>query len=473
MAQARRKVQDDFTAAPAALTLVSSKNEVFELKATLDAVSRSQAVIEFSMDGIILKANDNFLKTVGYRLDEIVGRHHSMFVDAKEREGIEYREFWSKLNRGEFQSAEFHRIGKGGKDIYIQGSYNPIADENGKLVRVVKFATDVTESATARTNLGEAKLALEEKVASILETVQYATKGDLTHTVTVSGTDPVGQMGEGLNSFLQGLRVSISAIAVSADLMGNSSNELSTISGQMATHAEDTAAQANVVSTASDEVSKNVMVVAAGSEEMQASIREISKSANESAMVAKNAVRVAESTNLTISKLGESSIEIGKVVKVITSIAQQTNLLALNATIEAARAGDAGRGLAVVANEVKELAKETAKATEDIGQKIEAIQSDTKGAVRAIEEIGKIINQINDISNTIASAVEEQTATTNEIGRSVTEASRGVSAIATSIGGVAKAAKGTTTNAGETQAAAKSLHTLAGDLRELVLKFKV
>ncbi len=180
--------------------------------------------------------------------------------------------------------------------------------------------------------------------------------------------------------------------------LASSSEELTAVSQQMAGNAEETATQANVVSAASEQVSRNVSSVASASEEMQASIREIAKNANESARVAKNAVSVAHSTNETVKKLGESSQEIGNVIKVITSIAQQTNLLALNATIEAARAGEAGKGFAVVANEVKELAKQTAKATEDIGQKIEAIQGDTKGAVKAIEEIGTIINQINDIS---------------------------------------------------------------------------
>jgi methyl-accepting chemotaxis protein len=261
-------------------------------------------------------------------------------------------------------------------------------------------------------------------------------------------------------------------IEQNASALSSSAEELTAISQQMAGTAEETATQANVVSAASEEVSKNVSVVAAGSEEMQASIREISKSANEAARVARNAVSVADTTNATIAKLGDSSLEIGKVIKVITSIAQQTNLLALNATIEAARAGEAGKGFAVVANEVKELAKQTAKATEDIGQKIEAIQVDTKGAVTAIAEISAVINQINDISNNIASAVEEQTVTTNEIGRNVTEAAKGTGDIAKNISGVADAARETTQAAGDTQKAAQALTELAVQLQGLVAKSK-
>jgi methyl-accepting chemotaxis protein len=206
---------------------------------------------------------------------------------------------------------------------------------------------------------------------------------------------------------------------------------------------------------------------------MQASIREISKSANSAARVAKDAVAVANSTNQTIARLGDSSIEIGKVIKMITTIAQQTNLLALNATIEAARAGEAGKGFAVVAYEVKELAKQTAKATDDIGQQIDAIQVNAKGAVQAIGEVSSVINQINDISYSIASAVEEQTATTGEIGRNVTEAAKGTGDIAKNITGVATAARETTKGANETQKAALSLSTLASDMQTLVAKFKV
>ncbi|MDO8795182.1 MAG: methyl-accepting chemotaxis protein [Vicinamibacterales bacterium] len=264
----------------------------------------------------------------------------------------------------------------------------------------------------------------------------------------------------------------LSQVNDNALALGSASEELTAINQQLAGNSEETSTQANVVSAAAEEVSRNVQTVATGTEEMSASIKEIAKNANEAAKVAQSAVKVAETTNATVAKLGESSVEIGKVIKVITSIAQQTNLLALNATIEAARAGEAGKGFAVVANEVKELAKETAKATEDIGQKIDAIQTDTKGAVQAIAEISSVINQINDISNTIASAVEEQTATTNEIGRNVTEAAKGSSEIAQNISGVATAARSTSDGLTDAQKATVELSKMASELQKLVAQFK-
>jgi len=313
---------------------------------------------------------------------------------------------------------------------------------------------------------------LRVKVESILEVVNAASRGDLTREMTVKGADAVGQMSEGLSKFFANLRGSVANIAQTAQVLASSSQELTSVSQQMAANAEETATQANVASAAAEQVSKNVATVSTGTEEMGASIKEIAKSANEAAKVATSAVKVADKTNAIVAKLGESSAEIGNVIKVITSIAQQTNLLALNATIEAARAGEAGKGFAVVANEVKELAKQTAKATEDISRKIEAIQGDTKGAVEAIAQIGTIINQINDIQNTIASAVEEQTATTGEISRNVGEAAQGSSEIAQNITGVAQAARSTTEGASNTKTSADELSKIAMDLQKLVSQFK-
>ncbi|MCX6612119.1 MAG: PAS domain-containing methyl-accepting chemotaxis protein [Acidobacteria bacterium] len=423
------------------------------------AIGKSQAVIEFQMDGTILDANDNFLKTLGYRLDEIQGKHHSIFAEPSYASSPEYKEFWAKLNRGEYDAGEYRRIGKGGKAVWIQASYNPILDLNGKPFKVVKYATDVTQQISNR--------------VEIVRVMQAASSGDLTQEIRTSGNDHLALVGEQMRGFFSALRANLQRIGQAASTLSASSEELTAISQQMAGNAEETATQATVVSAASEQVSRNVSVVATGSSEMQASIREISKSANEAARVANNAVAVADNTNQTIIKLGDSSTEIGKVIKLITTIAQQTNLLALNATIEAARAGEAGKGFAVVANEVKELAKQTAKATEEIGKQIEDIQANAKGAVLAIQEVSTVINQINDISYNIASAVEEQTATTSEIGRNVGEAAKGTGEIAKNITGVANAARDTTQGANETQKAASALSSLASDLEGLVSKFQV
>jgi len=264
------------------------------------------------------------------------------------------------------------------------------------------------------------------------------------------------------------LRETLAAVTANAQTLSASSEELSATAQQMSSNSEETTTQSSVAASAAEQVSSNVATVATSAEEMSASAKEIAKNAAEAANVANEAVQVANDTSATVHKLGESSVEIGNVIKVITSIAQQTNLLALNATIEAARAGEAGKGFAVVANEVKELAKQTATATEDISQKIEAIQKDTSGAVDAIGRIGDIINRINDIQNTIASAVEEQTATTNEIARNANEAATGSTEIARNISAVSQAARNTSEGATNSLQAAQELARLAADLKQIV-----
>ena len=502
------------------------------------AVSKAQAVIEFNLDGTIITANENFLTVLGYQLDEIKGRHHSMFVEPSFRESADYKRFWRDLNDGKFQAAEYKRIGKGGKEVWIQASYNPIFDLNGRPFKVVKYATDVTATKLKTADhegqlaaIGKSQGVIEYKLDSTiitandillktfgfrLEEIQGKPHSILVDAATRESAEYKQfwqDLREGQYKRVESKRVdhagkeiwieanynpildlngrpfkivnfctditekkraeisqkrTLEIVTQNAQALGSASEELSATSTQMVGNAEETSTQANVVSAAAEQVSKNVQTVATGTEEMSASIKEIAKNAQDAAKVATTAVKAAETTNATITKLGESSAEIGKVIKVITSIAQQTNLLALNATIEAARAGEAGKGFAVVANEVKELAKETAKATEDISQKIEAIQGDTKSAVLAIGEISTIINKINDYQNTIASAVEEQTATTNEISRNVAEAAKGSTEIAQNITGVAEAAKSTSSGAADTQRASGELSRMAAELQEVV-----
>jgi len=401
------KIATDVTAAK-----VAAVNNTRQIEES----NRTQAVIEYTADGVIVSANQNYLTILNHTVEEIKGRHHGDFVDAAYRESAEYRLFWRDLNEGKFKTAECKRLAKNGREIWLQATYNPMFDVNGKVSKVVVFATDITPRKQA--------------------------EASLKHT--------------------------LNAVSQNSSTLAAASEELSATAQTMSSNSEETSAQSNVAAAAAEQVSKNVTTVATSAEEMSATVKEIAKNAAEAARVGTAAVKVAADTNTTVAKLGESSTEIGKVIKVITSIAQQTNLLALNATIEAARAGEAGKGFAVVANEVKELAKQTAAATEDISAKIEAIQTDTKGAVGAIGQISKIINQINDIQNTIASAVEEQSATTNEIARNASEAAKGATEITKNISSVSQAARSTSEGAANTLTASTELAKLAAALTQIV-----
>jgi methyl-accepting chemotaxis protein len=296
--------------------------------------------------------------------------------------------------------------------------------------------------------------------------------GDLTARSQVTGGDEIGRTAQSLDAATEQLRGMLAGVVTTAQAVATAAEELSAASAQVVSGSDQTSAQAGVVAAAAEQVNRNVQSVAAGAEQMGASIREIAQNASHAAKVAGQATEAAATTNEQVSRLGESSIEIGNVVKVITTIAEQTNLLALNATIEAARAGEAGKGFAVVAGEVKELAQETAKATEDIARRVEAIQADTTGAVGAIGEISTIIASINDYQLTIASAVEEQTATTTEMSRSVTEAATGSGEIAATITGVASATAGNTEVLEQMGASIAELARMSEDMRSRVSAFR-
>jgi methyl-accepting chemotaxis protein len=297
-------------------------------------------------------------------------------------------------------------------------------------------------------------------------------EGDLTRTSGVTTKDEVGEMAASLDRAIARLREDVVQLAGNATTLHNAAGQLTAVSSSVDEAANQASAQAGSVASAADVVSNNLQVVSAGSEEMGSSIRDISVSTTEASEVAAQAVEVAAQTNAIVARLGESSSEIATVVKVITSIAEQTNLLALNATIEAARAGDSGKGFAVVAGEVKDLAQETAKATEDISRRVQAIQADTDGAVSAFGEISSIIERINGIQLTIASAVEEQTATTQEMNRTLSDAAAGAGNIAATIGTVSEATRRTTDTVGDTRHAADELATTAVQLQGLVARFR-
>ncbi|NMR20548.1 HAMP domain-containing protein [Cellulomonas fimi] len=309
---------------------------------------------------------------------------------------------------------------------------------------------------------------IRRKIDRVKSSLEAMADGDLTVAADVRSADELGQMARSLARAQESLRATMAGVAGTAQAVAASAEEMSVAGAQVAAGSEETSVQAGVVAVAAEQVSRNVQTVAAGAEQMGASIREIAQYANEAAKVAEQATGVAAAMTGTVTKLGSSSQEIGKVVRAITSIAEQTNLLALNATIEAARAGDAGKGFAVVAGEVKELAQETARATEEITRRVEAIQVDTTGAVAAIGEISEIIAAINDFQLTIASAVEEQTATTHEMSRSVAQAATGSGEIATGISSVAEAATSSTQVLHTVGESVDELARMSADLRHRV-----
>ncbi|WP_432993797.1 methyl-accepting chemotaxis protein [Dactylosporangium sp. CA-233914] len=306
----------------------------------------------------------------------------------------------------------------------------------------------------------------------VLHIADGLAEGDLTRTSGVLARDEVGRMAASLDRGISRLREDMVELAGNAATLQQAAQRLTSVSQAVDTTAGQASAEASNVAAAAGEVSGDLQIVSAGSAQMGASIREISRSTSEATTVIAEAVQVADTTRTTVARLGESSTEIATVVKVITAIAEQTNLLALNATIEAARAGAAGKGFAVVASEVKDLAQETAKATEDIVARVGAIQSDTTGAVTAIGEISAIIERINGIQVTIASAVEEQSATTDEMSRTLSRAADGASGIAATIASVSDATRRTTDTVGDTRQAADDLAGMSARMQALASRFR-
>ncbi|WP_370677861.1 PAS domain S-box protein [Pleomorphomonas sp. PLEO] len=346
-----------------------------DIRGQIAAINRAQAVISFKPDGTVIDANDNFLKALGYRLDDIVGKHHSMFVAAEERNTPAYRAFWDDLRAGKFKSDEFRRIGKNGQDVYIQATYNPIFDMNGRLIKVTKFAIDITAVVIRR------------------QARQAAQTGII--------------------------------------------NDLNEVAGMVALSNQEAESANGIAGT----TASNVQAVAAGAEELAASVAEISRQVSVALTVSEEAVKQAETATKVVSGLATAAQKIDQVVELINNIAGQTNLLALNATIEAARAGEMGKGFAVVASEVKQLAAQTSKATEEIAAEIAGVQTITSEAVQTIAGISATITRINGVSSSIASAVEEQAAVTQDMSGNMQTAAHGVESIAVSLGEISRSVR--------------------------------
>ena len=422
--------------------------------AQVAAASRSQAVIEFNMDGTIITANANFLGALGYSLDEIKGKHHSMFVEPKERDGAAYREFWAALNRGEYQAAEYKRIGKGGREVWIQASYNPVFDEKGKPFKVVKFATDVSAQKLKNADLA-GQIAAIDKAQAVIEF-------NMDGTIITANANFLGALGYSLAE-IKGKHHSMFVEPSERDSVAyrefwaalNRGEYQSAEYKRIGKGGKEVYIQASynpildlngkpfkVVKYATD-VTKQVLVrmgnervrgmmesVAAGSEELNASVREISEAMTKSRETAMSAVEQVSSADAQAQRLTEAAQAMSGIVEMINNITGQINLLALNATIESARAGEAGRGFAVVASEVKSLANQAKQATDKIGEEIGSLNSISGDVVSALGSIKQAINNVSEYVTSTAAAIEEQSTVTNEMSTSMQRAAAEAAAMA-------------------------------------------
>jgi methyl-accepting chemotaxis protein len=437
-----------------ATDITARKIKSMEDAGQIAAIGRAQAVIAFEMNGTIVTANENFLRTMGYTLAEIQGKHHSMFVEQAERDSAAYREFWARLNRGENQSAEYKRVGKGGKEVWILASYNPVLDEKGKPFRVVKFATDVTSQKLSTADLagqisaiGKSQAVIEFNMdgtiiganQNFLKTVGYALDEirGRHHSMFV---DPVEREGAAYREFWAALNRGEYQAAEYKRIGKNSKevwiqasyNPILDLNGKpfkVVKYATDTTAQV-LVRMGNERVRGMMESVAAGAEELNASVREISEAMTKSRDTATTAVGRVEAADAQAKRLNEAAQAMSGIVELIGNITGQINLLALNATIESARAGEAGRGFAVVASEVKNLATQAKQATDKIGQEISNLNGISGDVVSALDSIKQAIQGVSEYVTATAAAVEEQSTVTSEMSSSMQRAAAEAKAIA-------------------------------------------